>query len=129
MPQHQTDWVPIRFIAEEIEVQFDIPPVVTKKPDSPSRFIWREDSFKVVETISRWFTYERKGRLAKNMQPHNLRTAQRRGSWGVGRFYFRVRTMRDQVFDLYYDRASEEAGDRKGHWFLWREMEPASGAS
>jgi len=88
MPENQGDWVPIRFIAEEIEVRFDVPPVATKKPGSPSGFTWQEDTYKVVETISRWFTYERRGRFAKNMRPHNLRKAERRGSWGVGRFYF-----------------------------------------
>jgi hypothetical protein len=125
MAEDHSDWVPVRFIAAEIEVHFDIPPMAIKKPDTPHGFIWQEDIFKVVETISRWFTYERKGRFAKNMRPHNLRKAERRGSWGVGRFYFRVRTERGQIFDLYYDRASEAAGDRKGHWFLWREMKPA----
>jgi hypothetical protein len=125
MSENQGDWIPIRFIAEEIDVHFDIPPLATKKPDSPSEFTWEGDTYKVVDTISRWFTYDRKGRFAKNMRPHNLRKAERRGSWGVGRFYFRVITDRGQTFDLYYDRASEAAGDRKGHWFLWREMKPA----
>jgi hypothetical protein len=124
MPQPQTDWMPIRFIAEEIKVQYKVPPMVEKKPDAPSGFTWGEEPFTVVEVIKRWFSYERKGRFAKNMQPHHLRTAKRRGSWGVGRFYFRVRTEGGRVFDIYYDRASEEAGDRKGHWYLWREMEP-----
>jgi hypothetical protein len=77
----------------------------------------------VTETISQWFDYDRKGRMAKNMKDENLRHAERRGSWGVGRYYFRVRTDSDRVFDLYYDRAPKDASDREGHWFLWREME------
>jgi hypothetical protein len=124
MSEPRSDWIPIRFIAEEIDVHFDVAPVITKKPGTPSGFTWQDETFRVAETISRWFTYDRKGRFAKNMQPRNLRAAQRRGSWGVGRFYFRVKTERGSVFDLYYDRASEAAGDRKGHWFLWREMKP-----
>jgi hypothetical protein len=60
--------------------------------------------------------------MSKNMKPAHLREAERRGSWGVGRFYFRVRTDKERIFDLYYDRAPKQAADRLGHWFLWREM-------
>jgi hypothetical protein len=124
MHDQQEEWVPVRFIAEEVEVHFDVPPMATKKPDPPSGFTWQGESYRVEETISRWFSYERRGRFAKNMRPHNLSKAERRGSWGVGRFYFRVKTEQGAIFDLYYDRASKEAGDRKGHWYLWREMKP-----
>jgi hypothetical protein len=58
------------------------------------------------------------------MAPAHLATATRRGSWGVGRFYFRVRTDGGGVYDLYYDRQPESAGDRAGHWYLWREVMP-----
>jgi hypothetical protein len=61
------------------------------------------------------------------MAPAHAATAARRGSWGVGRFYFRVRTDREEVFDLYYDREPESAGDRAGHWFLWREVRAMPG--
>ena len=122
MPPKQNDWIPLNFIAEEIEVEFVTPPLLSKKPDPPSAFIWRGEKYRVASLISRWFSYERKGRLTKNMQPQHLRAAVRRGSWGVGRFYFRVETSEGRFFDLYYDRAPEEAGDRKGHWYLWREM-------
>jgi hypothetical protein len=33
-----------------------------------------------------------------------------------------VRTHTGQVFDLYYDRAPKNADDRRGGWFLYREM-------
>ena len=61
------------------------------------------------------------------MRPANIAKAVRRGSWGVGRFYFRVRTESGRLFDLYYDRAPKDADDRKGTWFLFREL--ASGTS
>jgi hypothetical protein len=125
MSQISDDWFSVRFISEEIEVEFDSPPVIIKKPDPPSGFSWKGEHFRVVALISRWFSYERKGRMEMNMQPEHLREARRRGSWGVGRFYFRVETDRGRIFDLYYDRAPEDAGDRKGHWFLWREMKGA----
>ncbi len=53
----------------------------------------------------------------------SLKKARRRGSWGVGRFYFRLETEGGRVFDLYYDRAPKDAGDRRGQWVLWRELE------
>jgi len=117
------EWVPRRFIDEEIEVRFDRPPLLTKKPSAPNGFTWDGEFFQVSEVLSSWFDYRRRGRMAKNMQPSHMREAIRRGSWGVGRFCFRVQTTEGRVFDLYYDRAPTEAADRGGHWFLWREME------
>ncbi len=116
-------WKPTAFVSEEITVTFDSPPVLRKRPPPPTGFTWREQTFAVEEVLSRWFDYGRRGDMAKNMQPAHLRVAAKRGSWGVGRFYFRVRTGEGRVFDLYYDRAPGEAGDRQGHWFLWRELE------
>jgi hypothetical protein len=123
MPSKRTKFIPVQFVGEEIRAQFDKAPMLSKKPGSPSSFLWGQESFRVTETISQWFDYDRKGRMAKNMKDENLRQAKRRGSWGVGRYFFRVRTDSDRVFDLYYDRAPKDAGDREGHWFLWREME------
>ena len=117
------EWVPRRFIDEEIKVRFDRLPLLAKKPSAPDGFTWDGESFQVSEILSTWFDYRRRGRMAKNMKPAHLREAIRRGSWGVGRFYFRVQTTEGRVFDLYYDRAPKEAADRVGHWFLWREME------
>ncbi len=124
MSQKSDDLIPLRFIAEEITVEFDTPPMFAKKPDPPSGFTWQGEHHRIVAIISRWFSYERKGRMAKNMKPEHHQVAIRRGSWGVGRFYFRVETDCGRIFDLYYDRAPEDAGDRKGHWYLWREMKP-----
>jgi hypothetical protein len=118
-----SDFAPRRFIDEEISVHFDRPPARTKVPGPPDAFVWREATYRTVEVLSRWSEYERKGRAARNMAPAHARVAQHRGSWGVGRFYFRLRTENGQVFDIYYDRAPEDAGDRAGHWFLFREME------
>lgn len=117
------EWVPRRFIDEEIDVQFERSPLLTKKPNAPDGFTWDGISFQVSEVLSSWFDYRRRGRMTKNMKPAHLREATRRGSWGVGRFYFRVQTNDGRVFDLYYDRAPKEVADRAGHWFLWREME------
>ena len=74
------------------------------------------------EVIAEWSDYRRRGRMARNMSPQHAAAAQGKGSWGVGRFYFRVRVADGRVFDLYYDRAPVGAGDRAGHWFVWREL-------
>ncbi len=118
----KTEWLPIRFIDQEIEVNFVRPPSLAKKPDAPDAFHWEGERFRVDEVLSSWFDVQRRGRMAKNMRPHNLRSASKWGSWGVGRYYFRVRTSQGRVFDLYYDRAPQKAADRSGHWFLWREL-------
>ena len=120
------DWVPLRFIGEEIQVQFDQVRFPLKKPIAPNRFTWGQEELSVVTVLSAWREYGRKGNMARNMQPANLRLAVKRGSWGVGRFYFRVQVQDKRVFDLYYDRAPGDASDRLGHWFLWREMQAAS---
>ena len=46
-----------------------------------------------------------------------------RGSWGVGRLFFRVRVEDGRLFELYYDRAPKDAADRLGCWFLRCELE------
>ena len=114
---------PIRFINEYIEVYFDHPPTLEKKPGCPDAFSWRETTFRVAETLSEWHDYRRRGRMARNMRPEHAKTAARRGSWGVGQFYFRVLTEQGRIFDLYYDRAPKSVDQRKGAWFLFQELE------
>jgi len=115
---------PLRFIGEPIQVEFDQPPALEKKPGCPDRFDWQGETHRVVDLLSQWQDYSRRGRMALNMRSGHAAAAARRGSWGVGKFYFRVRTATGQVFDLYYDRAPRKADDRKGGWFLLREMGP-----
>jgi hypothetical protein len=113
---------PIRFISEQVAVQFDQEPALTKKPGCPDRFVWRGETYCIVERLKEWHDYGRRGRMAHNMRAAHLAAAERRGSWGVGRDYYRVRTDAGRIFDLYYDRASAGAGERAGAWFLYREM-------
>ncbi len=114
---------PIRFIAESIEARFDRPPALEKKPGCPDGFVWRGQTYRIVALLSEWHDYRRRGRMALNMRPHRARIAARRGSWGVGRDYFRVRVEGGRVFDLYYDRAPQDVDRRQGGWFLYRELE------
>jgi hypothetical protein len=117
------DLKPAHFITEQIEVEFDQPPVLEKKPLPPTRFIWRGETYHVAELLSEWVDYERRGRMRRNMQPQHAAVATQRGSWGVGLFYFRVRTNAGRYFDLYYDRAPKGIDNRKGAWFIYQELE------
>lgn len=116
---------PIQFIDEQVAVAFDTPPLFEKTPPCPNGFTWREEKFRILELLSEWRDYSRKGRMSRNMRPEHAAVAAGRGSFGVGRFYFRVRAMGDdgeRVFDLYYDRAPRDASNRMGAWVLYREL-------
>jgi hypothetical protein len=116
------EYKPIQFIGEPIDTNFDTPPVLEKKPGCPDAFFWRGESFRVKEILSEWHDYKRRGRMARNMQPGHAATAQKRGSWGVGEFYYRVLTEGERIFDIYYDRTPKDVNHRKGEWFLFREL-------
>jgi hypothetical protein len=118
------DLYPLRFIDEPIEVRFTVPPTFEKRPPCPDGFTWRGEVFQVAELLGEWRDYRRRGRMAVNMRPEHAALAAERGSWGVGRFYFRVRTAAGAIFDLYYDRAPKDTANRKGGWFLFRELAP-----
>jgi hypothetical protein len=123
----------IHFFDRPIEVIFDTPPAREKTPDCPNGFLWEEKTYRVVEMLSSWSDFSRRGKMARNMRPAHAAVASSRGSLNVGRFYFRVRVVmsssstaghpQEQVFDIYYDRAMKNVDERKGQWFLYREME------
>lgn len=113
---------PARFISEPIEVTFRKPPQLEKTPTCPDGFIWRDELFEIDELVAEWHDYERRGRMDRNMRPTHALTAARRGSWGVGQFYFRVLTANGRFFELYYDRAPKDVDNRRGGWFLYREL-------
>lgn len=112
----------IRFINEPIEVEFEEPPLLLKKPGCPDRILWRDETHQIVAMEEEWHDYRRRGRMGQNMQPAHLRRAQQRGSWGVGRDYYRVRTADGRRFEIYYDRAPKDSDDRTGSWILNREI-------
>ena len=146
-----TDFTALHFYDHPIEVIFDTPPAREKSPDCPNGFLWEDKTYRVVEMLSSWSDFTRRGKMARNMRPAHAAVASSRGSLNVGRFYFRVRVrpavelpdntssliadaasgsprgtaghLKDQVFDIYYDRAMKNVDERKGQWFLYREME------
>lgn len=114
---------PLRFIAEPIEVRFTHPPTLEKKPGCPDDFVWQGETYKIVEILSEWHDYHRRGRMSRNMQPTHTKVAEGRGSWGVGQDYYRISTQSGRFFEIYYDRAPKDIQHRKGSWFLYRELE------
>lgn len=112
---------PAGFISEIIDVEYDTPQVREKSPTCPNRFIWRGERFEILEVLEEWSDFSRRGKMSRNMRPAHLTRAARDGSWGVGRFYFRVRVQTEQIFEIYYDRAPEDVDNRKGNWFLFGE--------
>ena len=112
----------IHFLDQPIEVLFDAPPIREKTPDCPNGFIWEGKTYRVVELLSSWSDFARRGKMARNMRPAHAEVASSRGSLNVGRFFFRVRVDTEQIFDLYYDRAMKDLDNRKGQWFVYREL-------
>jgi hypothetical protein len=114
------------FIAEPIEVSFDHPPALEKKPGCPNTFTWRGEVYRIVEKLREWHDYKLRGKnetfYAKERGSFRAKAAGRHGTWGVGRDYFRVRVEGGRVFELYYDRAPKGSEARKGAWFLYREV-------
>jgi len=121
-----SDFTPIHFYDDPIEVIFDTPPAREKTPDCPVGFTWQERTYRITEILSEWSDFTRRGRFARNMRPAHATVAVTRGSLNVGRFYFRVKVESGQIFDLYYDRAMKSVDERKGQWFLYRELEATS---
>jgi len=123
-----TDYIPIHFYDEPIEVLFNEPPIREKAPHCPNGFIWNDKTYRIITAaLSEWTDFTRRGKMTKNMRPAHAATASTRGSLNVGRYYFRVQVQTQQVFDIYYDRAMKNVDDRKGQWFIYRELEKENG--
>ncbi len=114
---------PLHFIGAPVEVVFDSAPLLEKKPHCPDGFVWEGQSWRVERVITEWFNFDRRGRAERNMRPAHAGRAAIRGSWGVGKFYYRVQVTGGRIFELVYDRAPEDADRGKGTWFLLMELE------
>jgi hypothetical protein len=117
------EYQPLHFFDQPIEPIFNDAPVRQKTPGCPDGFSWAGNIFRVVEKLSEWTDFNRRGRANRNMSPKHAQTAAGRGSLGVGRFYFRVKVDTGRIFDIYYDRLIQDADRRKGQWFVYREVE------
>jgi hypothetical protein len=110
--------LPLHFIDEPIHVSLPDGHHLEKTPECPTRFEWQGETFVIVACLEEWADFERKGKMARNMAPGHAQHASLKGSWGVGRYYYRVQVQDKRIFEIYYDRAPGHAGDRKGGWFL-----------
>lgn len=117
------NYIPIRFINEIIIAGYESPPTLEKKPGCPDKFTWQEEEFKIIDILSEWHDYKRRGRWARNMRPGHALSAEKRGSWGVGQDYFRIKTDCGRILEIYFDRAPKDSDQRKGQWYLYRELE------
>ena len=117
--------MPMEFYVDEIEVRFDREPVVQKRPGLPAAFTWRGWEYVIVELLQEWHDYRKRGKTKmlyeKERGAYWVKSAQRRGSWGVGRDFYRVRTESGEIFDIYYDRAPQ-GGEKIGQWILSRRL-------
>lgn len=112
------DLIPVRYIGQPVQVEFDHPPAREKSPPCPQRLLWQGETLPITRSLAEWVNFERKGRMARNMQPQHAAVAASRGSLGVGRFYFRVQVKDGRCFEIYYDRAPKDVDHRKGGWML-----------
>lgn len=119
----------LRYIGREIEVDFDEPPALSKTPHCPDALRVGDETLRIAEVLEQWSDFTRSGRSARNMRPERIEVAAHRGSWGVGKLYFRVRVEDGRLFELYYDRAPRGATDRLGSWFLRCELTAADAPS
>jgi hypothetical protein len=110
------------FFDQPIQVSFRTPPARQKLPHCPDAFVWEGRAYRIEESLSEWPDFRRRGRMQDNMSPEHALTAAGRGSLNVGRFFFRVLVEGGQLFDIYYDRAMKNVDDRKGQWFIYREL-------
>jgi hypothetical protein len=107
------------FVGEEIRVDFENDFILEKKPPCPDSFTWRGATYGVEALVSSWFDHERKGKLARNMRDTHLKRARNKGSWGSGRYYFKILDDKNRIAVLYYDRTPRDVHNKKGVWILF----------
>ncbi len=109
------------FIGQEITVGYEKDRVVQKSPTCPDYFVWDHNTFVIKNVEQEWKDFSRKGNAQRNMRPAHLRRVVMKGSWGVGRFFFRVQTECSRNFEMYYDRAPHNRKNGQGVWILFCE--------
>jgi hypothetical protein len=118
--------LPAKFIGVAIEPVFLEPPQLEKRPGAPDGFVWEGRKYLVENVLREWHDYGLKGKTRtfyeKEQGSFRAAAASRRGTWGVGRDYFRVAVDSGEVFDLYYDRDPGGTRGRKGGWYLFRQI-------
>lgn len=119
--------MPMEFYVDQIEVRFERQPVLEKRPGLPAAFTWRGREYVIAELLQEWHDYRKRGKsrtlYERERGAYWVKKAEGRGSWGVGRDFYRVRTESGEIFDIYYDRAPQ-GGEKIGQWILSRRLKP-----
>jgi hypothetical protein len=115
-----------RFVGEKIIPRFADPARLVKKPGPPASFAWRGETYRVTRVLFEWHDFGREPHWVGSWTrpPYAVRSGSSRGSWGVGRDYYRVETDRGLTCDIYYDRRPR-GGKREGEWVLFAFQAPA----
>jgi hypothetical protein len=116
----------MEFYSEPITVKFSVEPLQEKKPGLPVAFTWRGKPYTIMALLKEWHGYRRRGTM-KDFYDQKRGNAPeivsgRKGSWGVGRDYYRVVVDSGEVFDIYYDR-KPKGQKKKGEWTLYRKRD------
>jgi hypothetical protein len=110
------------FISAEIEAIFAEEPVILKRAGPPDAFVWDGERFEVSELLAEWHDYDKERREVGETRRSQTQINRQRGSWGLGRDYYRVRTADGRVFELYYNRRPKSR-TVIGSWVLYRELD------
>ena len=115
----------MEFYSEPITVEFCTDPLLEKKPGLPKTFTWRGKTYKITKLLKEWHDYRKREEIQHFHNTKRGNTPEtklsRRGSWGVGRDYYRVLTDSNEIFDIYYDR--KPLREKKGEWVLLKRVE------
>lgn len=83
------DRLPARFIGAPIQVAYDRPPPLEKRPGPPDSFAWQGRIYRVVAVLRGWHDYRQRGKTrafyVKERGSYRARAAERRGTWGAHR--------------------------------------------
>lgn len=114
----------MEFHSEPITVEFSAEPLLEKRPGLPAAFAWRGKWYKITRLVKEWHDYRKRGNMEefyrrKRGNAPDLKSSSR-GSWGVGRDYYRVVTDSGEIFDIYYDRKPFK--QKKGEWVLLKKV-------
>ncbi len=109
--------------SEPITVEFEKEPLLEKKTGPPDRVVWRGKLYTIISVENEWHNYDKCGKTEKfyNQKRGNaLKMKSRKGSWGVGKDYYKVKTDTGEVFVIYYDRQPKKV--KKGQWILLKKV-------
>ena len=73
-PLNTSELQPLRFLDQPIEVFFNSPPVHEKSPPCPDGFVWEDRTYLIVEKLSEWTDFTRRGTCGAQHAPKPRRS-------------------------------------------------------